>query len=368
MSFPTRFSAGAVRFTRIHSLFMNAVQLIALGQPGQLRYGPVPDPEPGPDEAIVRVSVCGLNRLDLWVEEGGLPIPIRLPRIPGCEIAGWIESIGVQVRGWQVGDRVAVQSNLSCGECEFCARGEDSCCLEGELVGVQRDGGFAERVAVPVRGLVRLPDRVDARTSAALSLAGSTAMHMCTTRVEVQAGDWVLVVGAASGVGSAAIQIARHLGARVITTGSSAAKRELGLRLGAEFAVDTGQPNWPLDVRKQTGRRGVSIVIEHVGGTILEQVFHCLARRGTVVTCGATAGREVQLNLWPFFVKEQRLVGSYGRNRADLIRTLDAAAEGWLRPVIDREYPLRETRQAFDALRGREVLGKVLVGDHRWGR
>jgi NADPH:quinone reductase-like Zn-dependent oxidoreductase len=142
----------------------------------------------------------------------------------------------------------------------------------------------------------------------------------------------------------------------------------LGLRLGAEYAVDTGQPNWPSDVRKRTGRRGVGIVIEHVGGALLEQVFHCLARRGTVVTCGATAGREVQLNLWPFFVKEQRLVGSYGRNRADLIRTLDAAAEGWLRPVIAREYALRETRQAFDALRGREVLGKVLVGDHRGGR
>jgi 2-desacetyl-2-hydroxyethyl bacteriochlorophyllide A dehydrogenase len=340
---------------------MNAVRLVAHGQPGRLLYGEMPDPVPGANEVVVQVTACGLNRLDLWVEQGGLPIPIQLPLVPGCEIAGQVKSTGAEVRDWQKGDRVGVQPNLFCGLCEFCRQGNESLCLHGALLGVQRHGGFAELVNVPVQALVRLPETVDDRMAAALTLAGSTAMHMLTVRAQVKSGDWVMVIGAASGVGSAAIQIARRLGARVITTGSTQAKRELGLRLGAEYALDTAETNWAGEVRRITGKRGVDLVIEHVGGHVLERVFHCLARGGTVVTCGATAGREVRLNLWPLFVKEQRLIGSYGRNRADLITTLDWAAKGWLKPVIDRVYSLAETHGAYDALRDREVLGKVVV-------
>lgn len=340
---------------------MHAVQLLAHGRPGQLRYAPTPDPQPGPGEVLVRVSACGLNRLDLWTEEGALPIPIRLPRIPGCELVGRIVTLGDGVRDWHVNDRVVAQSNLFCGRCEFCLRAEESRCLHSSLLGVQRDGGFAELVTVPAHALLPLPDALQDHDAAALALAGSTAMHMLTNRAQVRPDDWVLIVAAASGVGSAAIQIARRSGAQVITTGSSTAKRELGLRLGAHHALDTSQPNWPADVRRITGKRGVDLVVEHVGGALLEQVFRCLARGGTIVTCGATAGRDVRLDLWPFFVKEQRLVGSYGRNRADLARTLDWAARGWLLPVVDRVHPLTELRQAFDALRAREVLGKIII-------
>jgi 2-desacetyl-2-hydroxyethyl bacteriochlorophyllide A dehydrogenase len=340
---------------------MNGVQLLAHGRPGRLQFGTVPDPEPGPGDVVVRVLACGLNRLDLWAEEGELPMAVQLPLIPGCEAAGQVDWVGAAVEDWKAGDRVAVQSNLFCGGCEFCGRGEESRCLHGTLVGVQRPGGFAERLCVPSHALVRLPEQVDEKVAAGLSLAGSTAMHMLTARCEVRPGDWVLVLGAASGVGSAAIQIARHLGARVITTGSTAAKRALGLQLGADYALDTGQPGWPAEVRKLTGKRGVDVVVEHVGGETLEMVFHCLARGGTVVTCGATAGREVKLKLWPLFVKEQRLVGSYGRSRQDLVRTLDWAARGWLAPVIDRFYPLPQVRAAYDALRRREVHGKLVM-------
>jgi NADPH:quinone reductase-like Zn-dependent oxidoreductase len=310
---------------------------------------------------VVRVRACGLNRLDLWLEEGGLPVDVKLPRIPGCEIAGEVLRLGSDVSGWKAGDRVAVQSNLFCGECEFCRRGWESLCLKGELLGVQRDGGFAEQVTVPSRVLVGLPEGIDEQISAALTLAASTAMHVLTVRATVRPGDWVLVMGAASGVGSAGIQIARELGARVITTGSTREKRELGLQLGAAFAVDSTSHAWPAEVRKITGKRGVDLVLEHIGGPVLEQVFSCLARGGTVVTCGATAGREVTINLWPLFVKEQRLVGSYGRNRADVKTTLEWAAQGRLHPVIDRTYGLEQTEQAFAALRQREVLGKVVI-------
>src|SRR5580704_8646330 len=165
---------------------MKAVQLIAHGVPGQFKYSDVPDPVPAADEVVVRVRACGLNRLDLWLEEGSLPIPVQLPRIPGSEISGEVLATGRDVSDWRAGDRVAVQSNLFCGHCEFCARGEESQCLHGELLGIQRDGGFAERVVVPASALVRLPDKVDFRASAALTLAGTTAMHMLTYRTKVK--------------------------------------------------------------------------------------------------------------------------------------------------------------------------------------
>jgi NADPH:quinone reductase-like Zn-dependent oxidoreductase len=340
---------------------MKAVQLIEHGTPGRFELRDVPDPQPAPREVVVQVHACGLNHLDLWLESGGLPMPVELPRIPGGEIAGVVSSIGPEVIDWKPGDRVAVQSNLFCGECEFCRRGDESLCLKGELLGVQYDGGFAEQVRVPERALVRMPDGLEFEAAAALTLAGSTAMHMLTERTSVKRGDWVLVMGASSGVGSAAIQVARGLGARVITTGSTEVKRQLGTSLGAAASVDSTAADWPAQVRQLTGRRGVDLVVEHVGGDVLQQCFSCLARGGTIVTCGATAGREVQINLWPLFVKQQRLIGSYGRTRADIRQTLDWAAAGRLKPVVDRIFPLKETHQAFGRLRSRAALGKVLV-------
>lgn len=340
---------------------MKAVQLIAFGKPGQFEYRDVPDPQAGPGEVVVQVMACGLNRLDLWLEENGLPIQPTLPRIAGCEISGRVIQVGPEVNHWKPGDRVAIQSNVFCNRCEFCERGEESLCLRSELLGIQRDGGFAEKVAVPAHLLVALPATVDFATSAALTLAGSTAMHMLTDRAKVKAGDWVLVMGAASGVGSAAIQIAKGLGAKVITTGTTEAKRALGKQLGAEHALDPADPKWPAEVRKLTNKRGVDLCIEHVGGDLLPKIFDCLARGGTVVTCGATAGRNITFDIWPFFVKQQRLIGSYGRNRADMRATLEWAAAGKLKPVIHSIFPLERTADAFAALRARGVLGKVIV-------
>jgi NADPH:quinone reductase-like Zn-dependent oxidoreductase len=256
---------------------------------------------------------------------------------------------------------VAVQSNIFCGKCEYCARGEESMCLANVMLGVQIDGGFAEKVVVPERALVRLPDKVDLQTSAALTLAGSTAMHMLTDRAEVRRGDWVLVIAGASGVGSTAIQIAREFGARVISTGSTREKRELAAQLGAEAVLDTADANWPAEVRRLTEKRGVDLVVEHVGGEVLTQALSCLARGGTIVTCGATAGSKVQLDIWPLFVKQQRLVGSYGRKRLDLVETLEWAANGKLRPAVQRVLPLERAAEGFALMRERKVMGKILI-------
>jgi 2-desacetyl-2-hydroxyethyl bacteriochlorophyllide A dehydrogenase len=340
---------------------MKAIQLVAHGKPGRFEWRDLPAPRPGAGDVVVEVAACGLNHLDLWLEEGALPIPLPLPRTPGGEIAGRILEVGASVQNWKAGDAVAVQSNLFCGECEFCRKGEESLCLRGELLGVQRDGGFAEQVLVPARSLVALPAGVDFRTSAALTLAGSTAMHMLTRRAAVRPGDWVLAIGGASGVGSAAIQIARRLGARVLSTGSSEPKRALARDLGAEAALDSNDPDWPAEVRQLTQRRGVDLVVEHAGGEVLMKCFECLARGGTIVTCGATAGREIPFRLWPFFVKQQRLIGSYGRNRADIEATIEWAAAGRLKPVIDAVVGLDQVPAALARLRSRRVLGKVLV-------
>jgi NADPH:quinone reductase-like Zn-dependent oxidoreductase len=186
---------------------------------------------------------------------------------------------------------------------------------------------------------------------------------MLTERVHLRPGEWVLAIGGASGVGSAAIQIARGLGMRVISTASTEEKRNLAQQLGAEFVVDSKDPKWPAEVRRITGKRGVDAVVEHVGGEVLVKCFECLARGGSIVTCGATAGREVTLNLWPLFVKQQRLIGSYGRNRADMRATLDWAAQGKLKPVVHSVVPLAQTAEAFAALRGRKVLGKIVINN-----
>ena len=340
---------------------MRAVQLVKQGTPGEFKLVEIAAPKPAPDEVVVKVKACGVNRLELWAEEGGLPVPIQLPRILGGEIAGVIAELGEDVDNWRTGERVAIQSNLFCGSCEYCLRGDESLCLHGKLLGIDRDGGFAEMVVVPARSLVPMPEEVDFTACAALTLAGSTAMHMLTNRTEVRSADWVLVIAGASGVGTYAIQIARQLGAHVIATGSTAAKCEFAKSMGAEFVVDSTNPSWASEVRELTQKRGVDLIIEHVGGEVFEKCFQCLSRGGTIVTCGATAGRKVEMNLWPFFVKQHRLIGSYGRNRADVEVTLEWAALGKIRPVIQQTYPLERLAEAFAALRSRTVQGKVVV-------
>src|SRR5688572_12608463 len=279
---------------------MRAVQLVRQGSPGEFKLVEISSPKPAPDEVVVEVKACGLNRLELWAEEGGLPVKLELPRILGGEIAGVIAELGEDVDNWRTGERVAIQSNLFCGSCEYCLRGDESLCLEGKLLGIDRDGGFAEMVAVPARSLVEMPDEVDFTACAALTLAGSTAMHMLTNRAEVRSADWVLLIAGASGVGTYAIQIAKQLGAQVIATGSTEAKLEFAKSLGANHVVDSRNPEWASEVRDLTQKRGVDLIVEHVGGDVFEKCFHCLSRGGTIVTCGATAGRSVQMILWPF--------------------------------------------------------------------
>jgi NADPH:quinone reductase-like Zn-dependent oxidoreductase len=186
-------------------------------------------------------------------------------------------------------------------------------------------------------------------------------MHMLTNRAQIRSADWVLIMAGASGVSTYAIQIAKQLGAHVIATGSTEAKRTFATSIGADHVVDSTDPDWPSQVRALTQKRGVDLIVEHIGGDTFEKCFSCLARGGTIVTCGATAGKDVRMNLWPFFVKQQKIVGSYGRNRRDITTTMEWAAHRKIKPIIHQTFPLDRLPEAFAALRSRTVLGKIVV-------
>jgi NADPH:quinone reductase-like Zn-dependent oxidoreductase len=233
--------------------------------------------------------------------------------------------------------------------------------MRGDILGLASQGAFAEYVVVPVSSLVPLPEGVSAAEAAAVGLAMITAWRMLIERAQVQPGETVLVQAGGSGVGSAAIQIAKLAGARVIATVGSSEKMEHAQRLGADNVINYNELDFAQEVRKLTGKRGVSVVVEHIGAETWAKSIACLAREGRLVTCGATTGNEGITNLWTLFAKELRLIGSYGGTRADLTTVLRLVANGQLHPVIARTLPLESVAEGQRLLEGRDVFGKIVI-------
>jgi NADPH:quinone reductase-like Zn-dependent oxidoreductase len=340
---------------------VRAVRLHEFGSPSGLRIEEVPTPAPGPGQALVQVSACGVNHLDLWVCAGTLAVKPTLPHTLGSEVAGTVAALGPGAAGVREGDRVAVHPYLHCGHCEYCLRGEETTCLRGDILGLVSEGGYAEYVLVPAHSLVPLPAGVDAVAAAALALSALTAWHMLVSRARVQLGETVLVWGGSSGVGSAAVQLAKRLGARVIATAGSAAKLERVRALGADAVLNHREEDVARAVRDLTQRRGVDVVVEHVGQATWAASVAALARNGRLVTCGATTGGDVAFNLWPFFAKQVQFIGCYGGTRAELASVLQLAASGGLQPVVDRTYPLDAVPDALARLAASEHFGKLVV-------
>jgi NADPH:quinone reductase-like Zn-dependent oxidoreductase len=339
---------------------MKAVRFEQHGGPEVLRLEQVAEPTAGPGEVLVRVRACGVNRLDLFVREGSVPVKVPLPHISGSEVAGELAAIGPGVQALAEGQRVAVFPYLHCGACEYCLAGEPSTCLRSDILGLISDGGYAELVKVPANAVQPLPDGLGFEQAAALSLAAMTAWHMLE-RARLAAGETALVLAAGSGVGSAAIQIARLRGARVIATATSDAKLERARELGAQEVVNTEQEDLREAVRRLSGRRGVDVVVEHVGQATWPASVASLARNGRLVTCGATTGSQVSFDLWPMFAKQISFIGCYGGTPNDLRQVLQAAARGDLQPVIDRTLPLEQLAEAQQALAAREQFGKIVI-------
>ncbi len=337
---------------------MKAVRFHHHGGPEVLRYEDAPDPPPAPQRAIVRVRACALNRLDIWERRGLDRVRIPLPHISGSDVAGEVvDDGGGTVRE---GTRVMLQPGLGCGTCAACRQGMDNLCPSYDVLGLLSDGGYAELVSVPVENLIPIPDRVDFVDAAAFPLTFLTAWHMLVGRAQIRASDVVLVLAGGSGVGQAAIQIARLKGARVFAT-SGPRKLELTRTLGAEAVFDHYATDFAHEIRALTGGRGVDIVIEHVGEATWDRSVRALARGGRLVTCGATTGGKAGLDLRYLFARQLSLLGSYMGGKPELMTAAPLFFEGRLRPVVDAVFPLQDAAAAQRKMENREQFGKIVL-------
>ncbi len=340
---------------------MRAVVFDRFGGPEVLEAREVAEPRPRADEVLVEVKACGINHLDLWVRQGLRGLEIEMPHILGNDVAGTAREVGAMVSHVRPGDRVLVCPTLSCGVCDACHAGDDHLCREYDVLGRRRNGGYAERVAVPGVNCLPCPANLEWTEAAAVPLVFLTAWHMLVGRARLRPGEDCLVIGGTSGVGSAAVQIARMLGARVIATAGGAAKLERLRALGAHEALDHGAGDLAARVRERTGKKGVAVVFEHVGGAVFEQAVGALARDGRLVTCGATAGGKATLDLNLLFGRHLTLLGSWMGRRAELVEVLRFIADGRLKPVVDSVMPLAEARAAHERIEAREQVGKVVL-------
>ncbi len=340
---------------------MKAVFFERFGGPEVLTYGDRPDPVPGPGEVLVRVRACGINHLDLWVRGELKGLDPEMPHILGNDIVGEVSAVGPGVKNVMPGDRTLVNPTLSCGTCPACAAGDDNLCRFYDVIGRKRNGGYAEWVTVPAANCLPYPDNLTWEQAAAVPLVLVTAWHMLVTRARVQPGEDVLVIGAGSGVGSTAIQIARLHGARVIATAGSATKLERARELGAQETIDHSTEDVAKRARELTAKKGVDVVVEHVGGRVFEAGVSALAKNGRLVTCGATTDAKVALDLNLLFGRHLTLLGSWMGRRSDLNEALVHVASGALKPVVDSVRPLAEARAAHERIEARQHFGKLVL-------
>lgn len=338
---------------------MKAVRLHQHGGPEALIYEDAPAPHVQPGEALIHVKACALNHVDLWMRAGVAAWKIDFPHILGSDISGVVaETSSTRMKP---GDRVLIYPGLSCGECEFCWKGQETACRSYGILGVKADGGYAEYVKVPQRNVLPMPEGLSFDEAAAVPLVFLTAWHMLVTRVGLKPGEDVLVIGAGSGVGSAAIQVAKMIGARVIAVAGSDAKIEKAIALGASEGINHSRQSIKAEVRRLTGKRGVDVVFDHVGKPVWDDCFESLATFGRFVTCGVTGGGDVALNLQALFGRQRSIFGSFMGAQWELAEVLKHIAQGKLKAVIDSSFPLEEAARAQQKMESRDFFGKILL-------
>ncbi len=340
---------------------MQAVHVPVHGDPSVLKIVDLPRPSPAAGEVLVKVAAISVNHLDLWVRRGMPGVKLPLPMIPGCDGTGEIVELGAGVRGLAVGQKVLLEPGFSSGKSAHDLAGNDHLSDDYQIRGEHFDGLAREYVALEARFVMPLPAGCDLVRSAAIPLVFVTAWGLLVTRAKLQQGETVLVLGGASGVGSAATQIAREIGARVIASVGSEKKVELARSLGAHEVVRHDQPDWPQAVRKLLGGRGADVVVEHVGPATWAGSMRALARNGRLVTCGGTSGPTVEVQLPHLFIKNQSLLGSTMGPKSAFPAIFARVASGVYKPVIDRILPLSKVREAHELLESRAVLGKIVL-------
>jgi 2-desacetyl-2-hydroxyethyl bacteriochlorophyllide A dehydrogenase len=340
---------------------MKAVVFHEHGGPDKLKYEDRPDPQIKPDEVLVRVKACALNHLDIWVRQGIPAYQILLPHISGCDVAGQIEKVGSGVKGVKVGQKVFVFPGLSCGICGECKAGHESLCPTFGVLGAKTDGGYAEYVAVPGRNVIPIPGSLTFEQAAAFPLVSVTAWHMVVTQSWLRKGETALIMGAGSGVGSMAIQVAKYVGAKVITTVGSDDKIKKALVIGADEVINHTTDDVVKRVSELTGGQGVDVVIEHIGPQVWDQCLKSLAKGGRLITCGATTGPKAEIDLRYLYSRNLTIKGSYMGTKAELLEAAKLVGTGKLRPVIDHVYPLQEARAAQEHMLSRKFFGKLVL-------
>jgi NADPH:quinone reductase-like Zn-dependent oxidoreductase len=338
---------------------MKAVRIHQFGGPEILSYEDIPDAQPLKNQVLVRVRACALNHLDVWVRKG-LP-GVKLPHILGSDVAGEVVELGEYVGGFKAGQRVLLAPMSFCGHCAKCVAGLQNQCREFSALGNAVDGGNCELIAVPSANVIPIPDSLNFNQAASVPLVFLTAWHMLVGRAGIRPGQTVLVLGASSGVGIAAIQIAKLFHCRVITTAGDETKLAKGRELGADFGINHYQQKISEEVRKITNKEGVDIAIEHVGAATWDESVKSLKSSGTLVTCGATTGPNVNIDLRHLFARQLTLLGSYMGTMGELHEVLQHVFAGRLRPVVDRVFLLSEIRAAHEYLENSQMFGKVVL-------
>ena len=341
---------------------MQAIQFHEQGPPDVLKLHELTDPEPGPGEVLIAIHAAAVNHLDIWVrrELRG----VALPRIPGADAAGVVIGHGAGVAEPALGARVLLNPGSGCGSCQRCADGEPSLCRQYHILGESGDGTYCTQIVVKAAQCLAIPEDWSFEEAAAFPLVAITTWRMCVTRGRIRAGERVLILGAAGGVGSMCVQVAQHQGARVIATASSAAKLALCERLGAEVCINYQDEDWTQQVRAVTDKQGVDVTIDCVGKSTWNKSLRLTRAGGRILTCGATTGHDPVEDLRHIFFRQLTVIGSTMGSRDDLEAALDAANSGAVRPVIDRVLPLSHANRAHQLIEDRAVLGKlVLVPD-----
>ena len=340
---------------------MKAVLLYKHGGPEALEYGDFAEPQPAPGEVLVRLEAAALNRLDLWVRTGWPGIKLEYPHIPGADGAGRVAALGAGVTGWQVGDRVVINSNLGCGVCPACLAGHDNLCRDWHLLGETVRGTYAEFVSIPAGNLFPLPADFDPHTAAAAALVYHTAWHSLITRGGLRPAESVLVVGASGGVNTASIQIARLAGAEVYVVGSSPEKLALAEAMGAHHLIDRSKDeNWPKAIYTLTGKRGVDVVVDNVG-TTFPLSFRAAAKGGRILTVGNSGGPKFEIDNRFVFGKHLSLIGSSMGTKADFAAVMSLVIAGKLKVARDMTFPLSEAHLAQERLEKGLQLGKITL-------
>ncbi len=341
---------------------MKAVVIPRYGGPEVLQFvDDQPEPVPGPDEVVLHVHAAGVNHLDLTVRKGIPSSKLVLPHIPGADVAGEVAKLGSDVTGVEAGDRVVANPGLSCGRCEFCLQGEDSLCREYKMLGEHVPGTYAEYVAVPARNLMSIPVDMDWTTAAAAPLVFMTAWRLLVTRAAIRPGEDVLILGAGSGVSTAAIQIAKLAGCTVYVTSSSDAKLKRAKELGADVVVNYKEMPWGKAVWELTGKRGVDVCVDHVGEATFKDSLRSLRKGGRLVIPGATTGALPQIDLRYLFWRQLSVLGSTMASQREFEEVMKLVFMGRLKPVVDRVFPLQEAAEAHAYLERAEQFGKVVL-------